>query len=356
MPEGRRRSTTKSIRNLVPQILALNDPFQEVRSHIGALTYQIEVTHSESCKNSLRKEIAGSEGASRHNVPLPGRADKQDDDLRPDGAAASGVEGEKGGAAAEARGRDEAGDRAARRSATNICPTASPTSSADTIAGVQRKLENFDIHIRQIHVKDVDLVDRCESCHLGTREPVDAHQGGDGRRSGLHQPSEQGAAENPRSGEVRLHALPRRQRRRRGSSVEKAHGHNKFWLWPMHHKENVEAGCQQCHCKEIVTEMADTLNAGPRDLPAARLHGLPSLRRLRPRCRTRCRGVNQQIRQLEQQKAEWMREAGFSHPEGRQDPRQQGSAEALRARQRSEGAGQRSRRQDRAARHALARA
>src|SRR5690349_12020618 len=30
---------------LVPKILALNDPFQEVRSHIGSLTYEIEVSH-----------------------------------------------------------------------------------------------------------------------------------------------------------------------------------------------------------------------------------------------------------------------------------------------------------------------
>ncbi len=44
--------------DLVPKILALNDPFQEVRSHIGALTYQIEVTNSESSKDSLRKQIA----------------------------------------------------------------------------------------------------------------------------------------------------------------------------------------------------------------------------------------------------------------------------------------------------------
>src|SRR5438552_11422054 len=34
--------------DLVPKILALNDPFQEVRSHIGALTYEIEVSKSES--------------------------------------------------------------------------------------------------------------------------------------------------------------------------------------------------------------------------------------------------------------------------------------------------------------------
>ena len=42
---------------LVPRSLALNDPFQEVRGHIGALTYQIEITKSPSTKDSLRKEI-----------------------------------------------------------------------------------------------------------------------------------------------------------------------------------------------------------------------------------------------------------------------------------------------------------
>src|ERR1019366_8959674 len=45
-------------------------------------------------------------------------------------------------------------------------------ASTSTIAAVENSLDKFDIRIRQIHVKDVDLVDRCESCHLGTREPV----------------------------------------------------------------------------------------------------------------------------------------------------------------------------------------
>src|SRR5207247_1739858 len=45
-------------------------------------------------------------------------------------------------------------------------------ASTETLAGIQKKLDDFPIKIRQIHVKDVDLVDRCESCHLGTREPV----------------------------------------------------------------------------------------------------------------------------------------------------------------------------------------
>src|ERR1051326_7567221 len=34
--------------DLVPKILALNDPFQVTRAHIGSLTYEIEVSTSES--------------------------------------------------------------------------------------------------------------------------------------------------------------------------------------------------------------------------------------------------------------------------------------------------------------------
>src|SRR5437763_16390416 len=61
---------------LVPKILALNDPFQEVRSHIGALTYEIEVTHSESSKESLRKEIEKLK-AEKHDIALPGEDQKR---------------------------------------------------------------------------------------------------------------------------------------------------------------------------------------------------------------------------------------------------------------------------------------
>ena len=121
------------------------------------------------------------------------------------------------------------------------------------------------------------------------------------------------------------------------SSVEKAHGYNKFWLWPMHHKENIEAGCQQCHAQG--DRHRDGRHAERR---AARFSACAAAwaaiaTKASIAMPTRCPSVNQQIRQLEQQKAEWIREAGFS-TEGRQDPRQRRSAEALRARQRFEGA------------------
>src|SRR5271166_5616533 len=63
------KKNTDEVNDLVPKIQALNDPFQEVRSHIGALTYQIEVS-SENSKESLRKQIAELK-AETHKVKLP---------------------------------------------------------------------------------------------------------------------------------------------------------------------------------------------------------------------------------------------------------------------------------------------
>src|SRR5436853_449236 len=49
---------------------ALYDPFQEVRSHIGSLTYQIETTNSQSSKESMRREIEQIK-KEIHTVKLP---------------------------------------------------------------------------------------------------------------------------------------------------------------------------------------------------------------------------------------------------------------------------------------------
>ncbi|MGO9641702.1 MAG: hypothetical protein ACLP1Y_10400, partial [Candidatus Acidiferrales bacterium] len=42
-------------------------------------------------------------------------------------------------------------------------------------------------------------------------------------------------------------------------TVERAHGRYEHWLWPMYYRENYEAGCQQCHASDMVTEHAPTL-------------------------------------------------------------------------------------------------
>ena len=45
-------------------------------------------------------------------------------------------------------------------------------------------------------------------------------------------------------------------------NVTKGHGRHKFWLWPLFYPENVEAGCHQCHAREVVTVGGETLNQG----------------------------------------------------------------------------------------------
>src|SRR5262249_2519665 len=74
--------------------------------------------------------------------------------------------------------------------------------------------------------------------------------------------------------------------------------------------ENVQAGCQQCHYKEVVTEMADTLNQG-REI--FRLRGCMGCHRYEgfDRDPEDLANAQKQISQLEQQKAGGVREAGF---------------------------------------------
>jgi len=42
----------------------------------------------------------------------------------------------------------------------------------EQIRGLQNKIEVWDPKIVQINVAEANIVDRCESCHMGIREPV----------------------------------------------------------------------------------------------------------------------------------------------------------------------------------------
>lgn len=132
----------------------------------------------------------------------------------------------------------------------------------------------YSILDHQVSVMQYNVVDRCQVCHLGATVPLnikasDMAPDGPGKTPDalarafvshpnrelldVHKPEKFGCASchwgNGRAttGEV------------------KGHGRHRFWLWPMFEKENTQAGCQQCHAKDRVTQGADTLNLG-RDL------------------------------------------------------------------------------------------
>ena len=129
------------------------------------------------------------------------------------------------------------------------------------IDGLQRKMETFKVEVKQIHVEDAGLVDRCESCHLGIREPVvltAADMGGkrvfvshpDKALLTIHDPDRFGCTPCHNGNGLAV------------SSVEKAHGKYEHWLWPLFAKENSEAGCLQCHISDRVLDHAPVLTRG----------------------------------------------------------------------------------------------
>jgi cytochrome c551/c552 len=300
---------------LVPRSLALNEPFQEVRGHVGALTYQIEISKSESSKNSMRTEIEELR-KEVHTVKLP-NADGSTEKLPMDFATMDKtLQNWKAEKAALLQKRVDLMKPATelRAQQTKYLTDRVSDVSFDTLNGLRNKMAIFEVGIRQIHVKDVDLVDRCESCHMGIQEPVTLTKAAMGGEEAfishpnrellkVHDPEKFGCTPCHGGNGVAL------------TSVEKAHGYNEHWLWPLHAKENLEAGCQQCHTQEIVTEMADTLDAG-REI--FRLRGCMACHRYEgfDRDADELSAVNQDIRQFTQQKAEWTREAGFSVEKG----------------------------------------
>ena len=144
------------------------------------------------------------------------------------------------------------------------------------IEGLKTKMANYDYSIlgHQISVNASNVVDRCEVCHAGIREPLEivpanlAPSGPGGQPDSLarafvsHPNKEVLQAHNPEKfGCASCHW----GNGRATTSDTKGHGRHRFWLWPMFEKENIEAGCQQCHARDRVTQGAGTLNLG-RDL------------------------------------------------------------------------------------------
>jgi len=152
---------------------------------------------------------------------------------------------------------------------------------ADQLVGLTRqqmqglidKMDHFDFDIKQINVPEGNLVDRCESCHVGTREPVvltrrDVGPLSKDGKSGVEDGS-RAFTTHPNLELLKIHNPDRfgcspchGGNGRATSSVEKAHGKNEHWLYPMYSPANREAGCNQCHSSDLVVRLAPTLSGG----------------------------------------------------------------------------------------------
>ncbi len=250
-------------RGVVPRMTAARGAFQVLRSEIDALRYLIEVSHNEDDKAALREDIDVIR-ARVVEVELPmadGSGGTEELEMRFEELEAEflGMQRQRVELQAERLAAlDEANRLRAERDA--LMDNTLVGLGSTQIDGLISKMRNADVGIKQIHLMDIDLVDRCESCHLGIREPVEIG------RNDLIYPVFQS---HPRPDLLTIHdpeafgcSSCHNGNGRATRNVTKGHGRHKFWLWPMYFPENVEAGCQQCHAKEVVTPGGETLNMG----------------------------------------------------------------------------------------------
>ena len=141
-------------------------------------------------------------------------------------------------------------------------------------------VQHLSIDIHQVNVNPSNvglnnigsggLVDRCQSCHLGMDTklvpPTMTLTKAD---LGLARSHDAPFTSHPELELLKIHDTDRfgcspchGGNGRAISSVEKAHGRYEHWLWPLYHRDNFEAGCQQCHSADAWTQYAPVLNWG----------------------------------------------------------------------------------------------
>ncbi len=242
---------------------ALTEPFQLARSEVGALTFKTETAEGE------RKAKLDEELKELRNGPFVAKMPAQDGSDRTEKKEFTFDKMESRfnelkrhqGELLSKKGAIQkiAADLRKERDEYLAKQVEGPT--AEQLTGLQGKMDNFVTEIKQINIPDVGLVERCESCHLGIREPLTitkANMAGhaefvshpDKELLQIHDPELFGCT--PCHGGNGIAT----------TDVDKAHGHYEHWLWPMHAKSNTEAGCNQCHDMDMVLDHSNVLEKG----------------------------------------------------------------------------------------------
>ncbi|HWO00695.1 MAG TPA: cytochrome c [Blastocatellia bacterium] len=258
------------VKKIDDKITAVTPPFQDVRSWVVAKTYQIEVTESASKKKSLRDAIEEKK-QEKVDFEMPNdEGVKEEKSLTfPElESLYNGLRDEKARLLADRVQITQPRD-AAQKKRDEYMQDHLGGLTKQQVEGLQKKVKDFKFDIKQINVGSGVVIDRCESCHLGVREPIKITKK-DMTPEG-EKPDEAAAAfvSHPNKDLFGIHDPDRfgcstchGGNGRGTTSVDKGHGRYKHWLWPLYYKENVQAGCNQCHGKDRVLSGADVLNRG----------------------------------------------------------------------------------------------
>ena len=299
----------KQIADLNAKILAVQSVFTDRRAYVNAITYRIETANGASSKQNLQKDL-DSYKQETATVEYPDGS-RQKYNFTQIEETYNGLKDQRAKVNAEL-GESLKPVNAAKAVLDEYVADHMVDLTPEQIDGLEKKTEELDPAIQQINVPEANIVDRCESCHMGIREPLKLTPASM-RAPGAKVPDEyaQAFVSHPNKPLLQTHDPDRfgcspchQGNGRATTSVTKAHGNYEHWLWPLFPKENMEAGCQICHAADMVLISGDvgwTISAG-KDL--FRQRGCMGCHRYEGYDREpeELQSLNQQIKQLEEEK------------------------------------------------------
>jgi cytochrome c551/c552 len=271
--DEQRRPVETEMKRIDQQIADITPPFQDARSWISSKNYQLETTDSAGGKESIRKSI---EEKKREKIDFSihndrGEVEERELDFYGLEKLYNDLRARKAELTASIIKISQPVNEAARKR-DQFLQQELVGLTEQQVSGLSERIDNFKFEIKQLNVANGAVVDRCESCHLGTREPVTIRPANMRNEERKVDELSRAFASHPNMDLLKVHdpdkfgcSTCHGGNGRGTTSVEKAHGRYKHWLWPLHYKENTQAGCVQCHNQDRVLPMATTLNRG-RDL------------------------------------------------------------------------------------------
>ncbi len=259
------KKINEHLKEVSARLLAVQNVFTDKRAWVNAKVYEIETDDSESGKKSKQRDLDNYK-KQQFTVDFPDGSRKQFnfEQLEEEYTA---LREEK------ARLNAELGDllkpvNEAKTKRDDYLKEHLVSLTPEQIAGLQKKTADWDNKIVQINVASANIVDRCESCHMGIREPVKLTPASMAVKGAKPDEYAQAFVSHPDEEILKIHdpdkfgCSPCHQGNGRATtSVTKGHGEYQHWLWPLFAKQNVESGCQTCHAADMMLHLT-TGNVG----------------------------------------------------------------------------------------------
>ncbi len=274
----------KQIALLDDQRAAMGDAFKDARGKIGSLVYQYEIVPAadKDTKAARLKDLTdGRKSVWKVDWPLGDEKVQKDKPFTGDelNETFTSIMAQRAVLVAK-RGEIDKPAKDAREELAQYTSEHLPGLSSTSLESLQHSMADFDENIIQINVSPpgaslnnlggAGLVDRCQSCHVATDQKYVPPQLTLTKADlGMAKSNDAPFTSHPDLMLLQFHPLEKfgcspchGGNGRAINSVQRGHGRYEHWLWPLYYPENYDAGCQQCHSADMVTEHAPVLNEG----------------------------------------------------------------------------------------------